>query len=151
MIGPSVWADCPSVTFPSEKIAPWKYELWLSVTPPCATNMNIDVPGVHALKSQLLPLYAAVSFVVFQPQKTPLFESETVPDTYMTIMPPSPSEPSEPDGCVPYLFIPRYLTSPLIVTFPSMKTVPRTLRMWLVASQSSSPITNPFAFFVWHV
>src|SRR5438034_1251292 len=98
MIGPSVCADCPSETLPSEKIAPWKNELWLSVTPPLATNMNIDVPGVQAVKSQLLPLYAAVSWTVSQPQKTPLFDSETVPETYMTIIPPRPSEPSEPEG-----------------------------------------------------
>src|SRR6266576_2924288 len=132
---------CPSETFPSEKIAPWKKELWLSVTPPCAMNIIIDVAGVHELKSQLLPLYAAVSLFVFQPQKTPLFDRATVPGMYMTIMPPRPSEPSEPDGCVPYLLTPRYLTSPLIVTLPSMKTVPRTLRMCEDASQSSSPIT----------
>src|SRR5213083_963671 len=113
MIGPSVCADCPRETFPSEKIAPWKNELWLSVTPPCATNMSMEVPGVQALKSQLLPLYAAVSCTVSHPQKTPLLESETVPETYMTPMPPSPSDPSEPEGCVPYLLTPRYLTSPL--------------------------------------
>src|SRR5919108_5054254 len=103
-------------------MAPWKNELWLRVTPPPATNMNIDVPGVHVLKSHVLPLYAAVSFVVFQPQKTPPLLSDTVPETYMTIIPPRPSEPSEPDGCVPYLLTPRYFTRPLIVTFPSMKT-----------------------------
>ena len=120
----------------------------MSVTPPWAMNISIEVPGVQALKSQLLPLYAAVSLFVFQPQKTPLFDRETVPDTYITIIPPRPSEPSDPDGWVPYLFTPRYFTTPLIVTLPSMKTVPRTLRMWEEASQSSSPMTKPFAFVV---
>ncbi len=129
MIGPSVCADCPSDTLPSEKIAPWKKELWFSVTPPFATNMSIDVAGVHAVKSQLLPLYAAESAFVFQPQNTPLFDNETVPYTYMTIIPPRPSEPSDPEGCVPYLLTPRYLTTPLIVTLPSMNTVPRMLRI----------------------
>src|SRR5438045_8735408 len=104
-------------------------------------NSSIEVPGVQALKSQLLPLYAAVSLVVFQPQKTPLFDRETVPETYITIIPPRPSEPSDPDGWVPYLFTPRYLTRPLIVTFPSMKTVQRTLRMCEDESESSLPIT----------
>ena len=41
------------------------------------------------------------------------------------------------------MFTPRYFTRPLIVTFPSKYTLPRTLRMWFVASQSSSPTTEP--------
>src|SRR5262245_29542998 len=110
--------------------------------------MNIDVPGVQALKSQLFEVYALVSLTVFQPQKTPPWFKETVPETYITIIPPRPSEPSEPDGCEPYLFTPRYLTVPSIDTFPSMNTVPRTSRIRVVAFQSSSPTTNPFEFVV---
>src|SRR5262249_39009029 len=79
MSGPSVWDDCPMLTAPGVKIAPWKYDDWFRVTPPIETIMNIDLSGVHALKSHVLPLYAATSWTVSQPQKTPPFASETVP------------------------------------------------------------------------
>jgi len=114
-------------------------------------NMNIEFDGVQALKSQVPDAYEDVSLVLFQPQKTPVFVSDTVPDTYMTIMPPVPSEPSEPAGCVPAALTPRYLTTPSMDTFPSMKTVPRTSRMRVDAFPSSSPTTAPLAFVVRHV
>jgi len=47
--------------------------------------MNIDVPGVQAEKLHVPPLYAVVSCTMSHPQKTPVFDRETVPETYMTI------------------------------------------------------------------
>src|ERR1700675_5086394 len=111
-------------------------------------NMNIDVDGVQALKSHVPDVYADVSLMVFQPQKTPVFVIETVPDTYITIIPPVPSVPFEPAGCRPLELTPRYLTTPSIETFPSMKTLPRTSSTRVLASQSSSPTTAPLAFVV---
>src|SRR5690349_11190019 len=151
MIGPSVCADCPRVTAPAVKIAPWKYDPWLSVTPLPAMSMNIEVAGVHELKSHDPDEYAELSVFVFQPQNTPVLVIETVPETYIVIIPPSPSVPSEPEGWAPPALTPRYLTTPSIDTLPSMKTVPRICRMRVDAFQSSSPMTEPLALVVWQV
>src|ERR1043166_926796 len=84
------------------------------------------------------------------PQNTPVFDSVTVPETYMTIWPPSPSEPSVPEGWAPLAFTPRYFTTPSTETFPSTKTVPRTSRNRVLGFHVRLPTTLPFTV-VWHV